>query len=165
MTWHDNHLYSIVIYSMFSPPFYSLSFFPYNSIKTASLKIVFIPYHLIYLYNNKFYKFVNYFKIIIASRHTEWAWQSNSHNKGFSQRDAMANPLNAISYCVLLQLHPMGLPKAHSVKPHCYQKSTTYILDYSLTAGFSLGLRPRSLRDAYGEWLLFIQSIYNITNL
>ena len=26
-TWHDNHLYSIVIYSMFSPPFYSLSFF------------------------------------------------------------------------------------------------------------------------------------------
>ena len=67
MTWHDNRLYSIVIYSMFSPPFYSLILFLYNSIKTASLKTVFIFYYLICLYNNKFYKFVNYFKIVITT--------------------------------------------------------------------------------------------------
>ena len=59
---------------MFSPPFSNLSFFPYNSIKTASLETVFIPYHyqLICLYNNKFYKFVNYFKTVIALRRTAW---------------------------------------------------------------------------------------------
>ena len=31
------------------------------------------------------------------------------------------NPLRAFSYCILLQLHTMGLPMAHGVKPHCYQ--------------------------------------------
>ena len=42
---------------------------PLFNIKTASLETVFIPYHyqLIYLYNNKFYKFVNYFKIAITT--------------------------------------------------------------------------------------------------
>ena len=42
---------------------------PLFTIKTASLKTVFIPYpyHLICLYNNKFYKFVNYFKIAITT--------------------------------------------------------------------------------------------------
>ena len=56
---------------MFSPPFSNLSFF-FNNIKTASLETVFIPYHLICLYNNNYLKNVNYFKIVIASQRTAW---------------------------------------------------------------------------------------------
>ena len=71
---------------MFSPPFSNLSFFPYNSIKTASLETVFIPYHLICLYNNKFYKFVNYFKTVIASQRTAQAIFSKLSLRAFPMR-------------------------------------------------------------------------------
>ena len=65
MTWQSFIQYCNLQYVFSAILFFIL--FLYNSIKTASLETVFIPYHLICLYNNKFYKFVNYFKIVITT--------------------------------------------------------------------------------------------------
>ena len=70
MTWHDMTWQSFIQYCNLQYVFSAIISFIlllYNSIKTASLETVFIPYHLICLYNNKFYKFVNYFKIVITT--------------------------------------------------------------------------------------------------
>ena len=107
--------------------------FLYNIIKTASLETVFIPYHyqLICLYNNKFYKFVNYFKTVIALRRTAWTTLFFPSLRAFpirsnrilitmwlSQRDAYGEPIVCSFHLALF----FGLLTQGVATPCCQKK-------------------------------------------
>ena len=113
------------------------------------MKLFLFLNHLICLYNNKFYKFVNYFKIAITT---------------FTKLSLRAFPMRSNPTLITMWLQPIvcsfhlvlffglltqGACQRHAERlPLVVRKSAFPYLDYSLTEGFSLGLRPRSLRDA-----------------
>ena len=86
MTWQSFIQYCNLQY-VFSA-IISFILFLYNSIKTASLETVFIPYHLIYLYNNNYLKNVNYFILRHrrCCRHTAWATFTKLSLRAFPMR-------------------------------------------------------------------------------